>query len=119
MGSGDLAANTAPFSRQDISGVQVVYNWKRLSRPGNHHDFSRSNRISRWQSACTESCSSRSRDRFSRTSTATCLAICSKSRVTAAAFAPQTNQDAENQPNGAGWVAMQWNPAVRQRFQRC
>ena len=32
-------------------------------------------------------------------------------------LAPQTNQDAEHQPHGAGWVAMQWNPAVRERFQ--
>jgi len=31
MGSGDLGANAELLSRQDISGVQVIYNWQRLS----------------------------------------------------------------------------------------
>lgn len=40
MGAGDLAAHEKLVARPDISGVQVVYNWKRLERARDLYDFS-------------------------------------------------------------------------------
>ena len=65
----------------------------------------------------TASCSSRSRTVSSRSSTATCRATCSRSPIYGGGLVPQADNPGENQPEGHGWVAQQWNPAVRERFQ--
>jgi hypothetical protein len=34
-------------------------------------------------------------------------------------IAPQFDNPGEGKPVGSGWVARQWDPAVRQRYRRC
>lgn len=117
MGSGDLAANTALLSRQDISGVQVVYNWKRLEPTQGHYDFSEIESDLALAERLHRKLFIQIQDRFFMHEHRNVPRYLLEEPRYGGGLAPQTNQDAENQPNGAGWVAMQWNPAVRQRFQ--
>ena len=117
MGSGDLAANTELLSRQDISGVQVVYNWKRLEPTQGHYDFSEIESDLALAERLHKKLFIQIQDRFFMHEHRNVPRYLLEEPRYGGGLAPQTNQDAENQPNGAGWVAMQWNPAVRQRFQ--
>jgi hypothetical protein len=117
MGSGDLAANTELLSRQDISGVQVVYNWKRLEPTQDHYDFSAIEADLALAERLHRKVFIQIQDRFFMHEQRNVPRYLLEEPRYGGGLAPQTNQDAENQPNGAGWVAMQWNPAVRARFQ--
>ena len=102
----------------DISGVQIVYSWKSLETAKDQYDFARIEAdLALPRERCTGSCSCRCRTGSSRSGIATCPPICSRSRVYGGGLAPQADNPGEDKPEGHGWVAMQWNPAVRERFQ--
>ena len=92
--------------------MQIVYTGNRSNRAG-PYDFSQIERISRCE-RCTK-LFIQIQDRFFDIEHATCR-VPARRPVTAAAR-PQAD-NAENS-RGPGWVAMQWNPAVRERSRRC
>ena len=117
MGAGDLAENTELASRPDISGIQVVYNWKRLEPTYDHYDFSDIESDLALAERLHRKLFIQIQDRFFMHEQRNVPRYLLEDPRYGGGLAPQTNQDAENQPNGSGWVAMQWNPAVRERFQ--
>ena len=117
MGAGDLAANTELLARPDIGGVQVVYSWKRLEPTQGHYDFSEIEADLALAERLHKKLFIQIQDRFFMHEHRNVPRYLLEEPRYGGGLAPQTNQDAENQPNGAGWVAMQWNPAVRERFQ--
>jgi hypothetical protein len=117
MGAGDLAANTALASRPDISGVQVVYNWKRLEPTQDHYDFSAIESDLALAGRLHKQVFIQIQDRFFMHEQRNVPRYLLEEPRYGGGLAPQSNSDAERRPDGTGWVAMQWNPAVRERFQ--
>ena len=117
MGGGDLAANTALLSRPDISGAQVVYSWKRLEPTQGKYDFSEIETDLGVADRLGKKLFLQIQDRFFMHEHRNVPRYLLEEPRYGGGLAPQTNQDAERNPDGSGWVAMQWNPAVRERFQ--
>ena len=106
--------------RPDIAGVQVVYSWKSLETAKDQYDFSQIERDLAYLAGLDRKLFIQIQDRFFEDrSTATCPPICSRSRSTAAAWCRRSDNPGENQPEGHGWVAQQWNPQCASDFRNC
>jgi hypothetical protein len=57
-------------------------------------------------------------DRFFEIDTGMCPSICRPNRSTAADWFRRPTIPVRNKPVGHGWATQQWNPAVRERYQR-
>lgn len=117
MGGGDTAANSELLSRSDVSGVQVVYSWKRLEPTQDHYDFSELESDLALAERLHKKLFIQVQDRFFMHEHRGVPRYLLEEPRYGGGLAPQTNQDAERNPDGSGWVTMQWNPAVRARFQ--
>jgi hypothetical protein len=117
MGAGDTAENAALIARPDIGGVQVVYNWKRLEPEPGRYDFSEIEADLQRVEKAHKKLFLQLQDRFFMHEHRNVPRYLLEDPRYGGGLAPQTNQDAGRNPDGSGWVAMQWNPAVRERFQ--
>ena len=117
MGAGDLAANTELVSRPDIAGVQVVYHWKQLEPTQGHYDFSAIDEDLAIANRLNKKLFIQLQDRFFMPEHRNVPRYLLEKPQYGGGLAPQKDNPGENQPEGSGWVAMQWNPAVRERYQ--
>ena len=117
MGAGDLAENSQLLARPDISGVQLVFNWKRLEPTQDHYDFSEIESELALAERLHKKVFIQIQDRFFMHEHRNVPRYLLEEPRYGGGLAPQSNSDAERNPDGSGWVAMQWNPAVRERFQ--
>ncbi len=117
MGSGDLPGNTGLLSRPDIAGVQVVYHWKRLEPTRGNYDFSSIEDDLAVAERLKKKLFIQLQDRFFLPEHRNVPRYLLEDPRYGGGLAPQSDNPGENQPEGTGWVAMQWNPAVRERFQ--
>ncbi|MGO8034535.1 hypothetical protein [Rhizobium leguminosarum] len=115
--SGELEASKALLSRPEISGVQIVYNWKGLEPAKGQYDF--------WQIekdlALTQSLNRKLfiqvQDRFFEPKARNIPEYMLNEPEYDGGLTAQFDNPGENKPVGSGWVAQQWNPAVRERYQ--
>jgi len=117
LGTGDIAANTALISRPDIGGVQVVYSWKSLEPEQGRYDFSRIEQDLAALEKMHRKLFLQIQDRFFQPEHRYVPAYLLEDPRYGGGLAPQKDNPGEKQPEGSGWVAMQWNPAVRARHQ--
>ena len=117
MGGGDVAANSVLLSRPDIDGAQVVYSWKQLEPTQDHYDFSGVESDLAIAQRLNKKLFIQVQDRFFMHEHRGVPRYLLEEPSYSGGLAPQTNQDAERNADGSGWVTMQWNPAVRARFQ--
>ncbi len=117
MGVGDAAENAALIARPDIGGIQVLYSWKRLEPTQGHYDFSEIEADLARIDGAKKQLFVQVQDRFFMHEMRNIPRYLLEEPRYGGGLAPQTNQDAERNPDGSGWVTMQWNPAVRERFQ--
>src|SRR5262245_15152217 len=117
MGAGDLAGYQTLAARPDIAGVQVVYHWKQLEPAQGQYDFSAIEDDLAIAQRLDRKLFIQIQDRFFMHEHRNVPRYLLEEPRYGGGLAPQADQPGEGQPEGSGWVAMQWNPAVRERFQ--
>ncbi|MBY6255771.1 hypothetical protein K3G69_04555 [Phytobacter diazotrophicus] len=115
--SGELDAVSSILARSDIGGAQVVYSWRSLEPEKGRYDFSQIERdLSRLQSM-HKKLFIQIQDRFFDKRARYVPDYLLNEAMYGGGLSPQFDNPGEGKPVGSGWVAQQWNPHVRQRFQ--
>lgn len=112
-----LVVHARLIERPDIEGVQVVYNWKSLEPAQGRYDFSQIETDLAFLEKRGKRLFVQLQDRFFDIGARNVPRYLLEEPVYGGGLAPQRDNPGEGQPEGHGWVAMQWNPAVRARFQ--
>ncbi len=115
--SADLHSLAAPVERPDIGGVQIVYNWKALESAKGVYDFSRIDRDLAFLEQRHRRLFLQIQDRFFEVGDRNVPTYLLEDPLYGGGLVPQVDNPGENKPEGHGWVAMQWNPEVRKRYQ--
>lgn len=117
LGSGELQAHSALLQRPDIAGAQVVYNWKELEPEKDRYDFSGVERDLAIAKADGKALFLQIQDRFFEAHARNVPDYLLTEPEFAGGLARQFDRPGEDRPVATGWVAQQWNPAVRHRHQ--
>jgi hypothetical protein len=115
--SGELERIAKLVERPDIGGVQIVYSWKSLETAQDRYDFAQIEADLAFLEKRGKKLFAQIQDRFFEVGHRNVPRYLLEEPRYGGGLAPQRDNPGENQPEGAGWVAMQWNPAVRERFQ--
>jgi hypothetical protein len=117
-GSGDLVQITPLIRRPEIAGVQVVYTWKSLETAKDHYDFAQIEQDLRYLEALDRKLFIQIQDRFFQIEHRNVPLYLQQDSIYGGGIVPQVDNPGENKPEGYGWVAQQWNPEVRKRYQK-
>ncbi len=115
--SGDLDAAGSILARDDIGGAQIVYNWRALEPEKDRYDFSRIEADLAVVTGSKKKLFIQIQDRFFMPDARNVPDYLMEEPVYNGGLAPQFDNPGEGKGVGSGWVAQQWNPAVRQRYQ--
>lgn len=115
--SGELVAAAPLLRRPGIGGVQVVYNWRTLEKRKGEYDFSAIEKDLAVTDRLGKKLFIQIQDRFFSAEARNIPAYLLEDVEYGGGLAPQFDNPGENKGVGSGWVAQQWNPAVRQRYQ--
>jgi len=115
--SGDLSELNALLKRPDIQGVQIVYNWKSLEPLKDQYEFSQIEEDLKVLDAAQKKLFIQVQDRFFRPQDKNVPAYLMRDPIYGGGISPQSDNPGEGKPVGSGWVANQWNPNVRKRYQ--
>lgn len=115
--SGDLGAADAILKRDDIGGAQIVYNWRSLEPEKDKYDFSQIEKDLAVVDAAKKKLFVQVQDRFFEPKAKYVPDYLMDDPQYGGGLSPQFDNPGEGKPLGSGWVAQQWNPAVRQRYQ--
>jgi hypothetical protein len=116
--SDELARLASLIQRPDIAGVQVVYSWKSLEKTRDQYDFSRIERDLAYLEGLNRKLFVQVQDRFFEVQHRNIPAYLLEEPAYGGGLVAQADNPGENLPEGHGWVTQQWNPAVRERFQK-
>ena len=117
MGSGDLVANGQLLARPDISGVQVVYNWKSLEPVEGQYDFSAIDADLAAATAAGKQLVIQVQDRFFDVKARNLPDYLLTDPQYGGGLVPQLDNPGENKAKAYGWAPLQWNAALRTRYQ--
>ena len=115
--SDELASHAASIDRPDVAGAQIVYTWKSLEPAKDEYDFSRIEADLAFLEKRGKKLFVQLQDRFFVIEARNVPRYLLEQAEYGGGLVPQTDYAGEGQPEGHGWVAMQWNAAVRARFQ--
>lgn len=116
--SGDLQKIEKMITRKDIGGVQIVYNWRSLETAKDTYDFSRIEKDLEYLTKLDRKLFIQLQDRFFEPQARYIPDYILNGKEYNGGLVPQYDNPGENKPVGNGWVTQQWNPAVRQRYQK-
>lgn len=116
-GSGEIEELHSILQRPDIGGVQIVYNWKSLEPEKGQYDFSAIERDLAATDALGKKLFIQVQDRFFLPQARNIPNYLTTEPQYGGGLVPQGDNAGEGKAAGQGWVAMQWNPALRDRFQ--
>ncbi len=116
--SGDLRSMEKMITREDIGGVQIVYNWKALETSKDEYDFSAIEKDLDYLKGLHRKLFIQLQDRFFEPQARYIPDYVLNDKEYRGGLVPQFDNPGEDKPVGNGWVAQQWNPAVRMRFQK-
>jgi hypothetical protein len=114
---GSLEKFHAILARPDINGAQIVYSWKSLEPDKGQYDFSAIERDLATTNALGKKLFIQIQDRFFSVEDRGVPSYLATERKYGGGLAPQSDNPGEGRAPASGWVAMQWNPAVRERYQ--
>ncbi|NMM74481.1 hypothetical protein BSF37_22045 [Serratia marcescens] len=118
ISSGDFEAASAIIARSDIGGVQIVYNWRSLEPEKDKYDFSQIEwALVRLKKATNKKLFIQVQDRFFEKDARYVPDYLMKDTRYGGGISPQFDNPGEGKSISSGWVAQQWNSAVRQRYQ--
>lgn len=115
--SGELDAAALPISRSDIGGAQIVYSWRALEPEKDKYNFSQIEEDLARLKAANKKLFIQIQDRFFEQDARYVPDYLMQDARYGGGISPQFDNPGEGKPVGAGWVAQQWNPAVRERYQ--
>lgn len=115
--SGELEEHSSLLKRPDIMGVQIVYSWKQLETAKGVYDFADIERDLAQTDALHKKLFIQIQDRFFE-ATARHIPTYLQTPAYGGGLVAQTDNPGEGKAQAEGWVAMQWNPAVRERYQK-
>ena len=115
-GSDELTQIAPLLERPDIEGVQIVYSWKQLEPEQGGYDFSVIERDLAFLEQRDKKLFVQLQDRFFLPTARHIPAYLLTEPAYGGGLVRQSD-DSEVNPGGSGWVAQQWNPALRERFQ--
>lgn len=115
-GSDELTKIEPLLQRSDIEGVQTVYSWKSLEPEPGRYDFSGIERDLAYLQQRKKQLFVQVQDRFFLPTARHIPSYLLTDPAYGGGLVRQSD-DSEVNPGGSGWVAQQWNPALRQRFQ--
>lgn len=115
-GSDALASIEPLLQRPDIGGVQIVYSWRSLEPEPGRYDFSGIERDLAYLQQRNKTLFVQVQDRFFLPTARHIPSYLLTDPAYGGGLVRQSD-DSEVNPGGSGWVAQQWNPALRQRFQ--
>jgi hypothetical protein len=113
-----LAPHAALVERPDIAGVQIVYSWKSLEPAPDRYDFAQIDSDLAFVEKRGKKLFAQIQDRFFERRHRNLPRYLLEEAAYGGGLAPQKDNPGENLPAGSGWVAMQWNSAVRARYQK-
>jgi len=116
--SDDLEKQVSLLRRPDIAGAQLVYSWKSLETGKDQYDFSQIEHDLALLTRLDRKLFIQIQDRFFEVQYRSVPAYLLQDPIYGGGLVAQADNPGENQPEGHGWVAQQWNPAVRGRFQK-
>ena len=116
--AGDLEKHQKLLSREDIAGAQIVYDWKTLEPQKGRYDFSKIERDLAFLDRLNKKLFIQVQDRFFLPDARNVPQYLKEESVYSGGIAPQGDNPGEDLPKGSGWVAQQWNTAVRARYQQ-
>lgn len=117
LGSDELASETALLDRPEIAGAQVIYSWRELESARGEYDFSRIERDLALVEARGKQLFLQLQDRFFSAGARNLPDYLLTAPEYGGGLARQIDNPGEGKPVAAGWVARQWDPEVRARFQ--
>lgn len=106
------------INHADISGVQLVYSWKLLEPTKDSYNFAPIEQNLKYLNAHHKKLFIQIQDRFFDADAKNVPAYLMNDPIYAGGITPQYDNPGENMPQASGWVATQWNPEVRKRFQK-
>ncbi len=115
--SGDLEAASTIMARSDIGGAQIVYNWRSLEPEKDKYNFSQIEQDLTRLKANKKKLFIHIQDRFFEQNARYVPDYLMNDARYGGGISPQFDNPGEGKPIGSGWVAQQWDPAVRQRYQ--
>ncbi|MBL3550341.1 hypothetical protein JML65_22465 [Chryseobacterium sp. KMC2] len=116
--SGDLQNIEKMIVRKDIGGVQIVYNWRALETSKDVYDFSGIEKDLAYLTSLDRKLFIQLQDRFFEPQARYVPDYILNEKVYTGGLVAQYDNPGENKPVGSGWVTQQWNPAVRERYQK-
>lgn len=114
--SGELAQIQPLLDRPDIEGVQIVYSWKQLEPQPGRYNFLAIEQDLAYLTQQHKKLFVQVQDRFFLP-TARHIPTYLQTDPRYGGGLVRQSDDSEVNPGGSGWVAQQWNPALRARFQ--
>ncbi|SDI94108.1 hypothetical protein [Chryseobacterium jejuense] len=116
--SGDLQNIEEMIVRKDIGGVQIVYNWRALETSKDVYDFSGIEKDLEYLTSLDKKLFIQLQDRFFEPQARYVPDYILNGKEYTGGLVAQYDNPGENKPVGNGWVTQQWNPAVRERYQK-
>jgi hypothetical protein len=114
---GSLEKFHAILARPDISGAQIVYSWKSLEPDKGQYDFSAIERDLEYTNSLGKKLFIQIQDRFFSVEDRGIPNYLASESEYGGGLAPQSDNPGEGRAPASGWVAIQWNHAVRERYQ--
>lgn len=115
--SGDLRKIEKLIKRDDIVGVQVIYNWNTLEPSKGKYDLSVIEKDLRYLKGLNKKLFIQIQDRFFEPEAKNIPKYLLLEKIYNGGLVAQVDNAGEDQPAGSGWVAQQWNKNLRGRFQ--
>lgn len=115
--TGDFEAARPLFSRPDIEGVQVIFNWKMLEPEKGVYDFSGIAADLAVTDALGKKLVVQVQDRFFSPEARNIPAYLLREPEYGGGLVPQVDNPGADKAQAYGWAAMQWNAALRGRYQ--
>ena len=113
-----LEKYTKQIDSPDINGVQLVYSWKLLEPTKGNYNFAPIEQNLKYLNAHHKKLFIQIQDRFFDADAKNVPAYLMSDPIYEGGITPQYDKPGENIPQASGWVAAQWNPEVRKRFQK-
>uniref|UniRef100_A0A3B0LVQ3 Glycoside hydrolase family 42 N-terminal domain-containing protein n=1 Tax=Arsenophonus endosymbiont of Trialeurodes vaporariorum TaxID=235567 RepID=A0A3B0LVQ3_9GAMM len=115
--AGDFESVSAILARSDIHGVQIVYNWRMLEPEKDKYDFSKIEKDLAHTKQANKKLFIQIQDRFFEPNARYVPDYLLNEPVYNGGLSPQFDNSGEGDIVGSGWVARQWDPVVRHRYQ--
>ena len=115
--SGELEEHGSLLKREYIHGVQIVYSWKQLETAKDIYDFSAIERDLAQVDRLHKKLFIQIQDRFFEPQARNIPAYL-QTPAYGGGLVAQTDNPGEDKAQAQGWVAMQWNAELRERYQK-